>query len=259
MRNALAQCEIDGPKSNIAFLERLVRHPAVVEARIDSGYLDRNLDEFVSGAHEPDAHTLYAAATAILLHDEARSRVSAVDPHSPWAVSDAWRIGRNGKRVLALARGEARFELEAWGHAGRYILKLGEATCEIQGALLGEGVLNARFDGEGERRTLRVDGKRVLVHDAEGQRWRLDRVPAYAWHVEDAAGGNQVLAPMPGRIVVVKANPGDTVEQGQDLLVMEAMKMELALKAPRAGTLADITAAQGDFVEADTILVRFVE
>ncbi len=259
MRNALAQCEIDGPKSNVAFLERLVRHPAVVEARIDSGYLDRHLDEFVTGADEPDERSLFVAATAVLLHDETQPRVAASDPHSPWAASDAWRIGRNGKRVLALARGEARFEIEAWGHAGRYALNLGEAHCEVQGALLGEGVLNARFDGEAERRPLLVDDQRVSLHDTGGQRWRLERVPAYAWHAEDTAGGNQVLAPMPGRIVVVKAKPGDTVEQGQDLLVMEAMKMELALKAPRTGKLADITAAQGDFVEADTILVRFVE
>ncbi len=44
MREALAACEIVGPKSNIGFLERLVRHPAVVEGRIDTGYLDRHLD-----------------------------------------------------------------------------------------------------------------------------------------------------------------------------------------------------------------------
>jgi 3-methylcrotonyl-CoA carboxylase alpha subunit len=62
---------------------------------------------------------------------------------------------------------------------------------------------------------------------------------------------------MPGRIVLVKARPGDQVEEGQELLVMEAMKMELALKAPRAGTIDSIGAAQGDFVEADAVLVRF--
>ncbi len=62
---------------------------------------------------------------------------------------------------------------------------------------------------------------------------------------------------MPGRIVLVKAHAGDTVEQGQDLLVMEAMKMELALKAPRAGTIESINATPGEFVEADAVLVRF--
>jgi 3-methylcrotonyl-CoA carboxylase alpha subunit len=64
---------------------------------------------------------------------------------------------------------------------------------------------------------------------------------------------------MPGRIVLVRAAVGDVVEEGQELLVMEAMKMELALKAPRAGTIESISAAQGDFVDADAILVRFAE
>jgi 3-methylcrotonyl-CoA carboxylase alpha subunit len=68
-----------------------------------------------------------------------------------------------------------------------------------------------------------------------------------------------VIAPMPGRIVLVKAQAGDQVEQGQDLLVMEAMKMELALKAPRAGTIESVSASQGEFVEADAVLVKFAE
>ena len=61
---------------------------------------------------------------------------------------------------------------------------------------------------------------------------------------------------MPGRIVVVKAAVGDVVEEGEELLVMEAMKMELTLRAPRAGTIEAVQAAAGDFVEADAVLVR---
>jgi 3-methylcrotonyl-CoA carboxylase alpha subunit len=64
---------------------------------------------------------------------------------------------------------------------------------------------------------------------------------------------------MPGRIVLVKAKAGDKVEAGQELLVMEAMKMELLLKAPRAGTIDALSATAGDFVEADAVLVRFAE
>ena len=59
---------------------------------------------------------------------------------------------------------------------------------------------------------------------------------------------------MPGRVVVVKAAPGDAVEAGQEVLVIEAMKMELSLKAPRAGVIAEVRAAAGDFVEADAVL-----
>ena len=73
MREALAECEIVGPKSNVAFLERLVRHPAIVEHRIDTGYLDRHLDEFVSAGAAPATLSLFAAAAAVLVWLAVRS------------------------------------------------------------------------------------------------------------------------------------------------------------------------------------------
>ncbi|KRE95020.1 3-methylcrotonyl-CoA carboxylase [Frateuria sp. Soil773] len=259
LREALAACEIAGPKSNVGFLERLARHPAVVEGRIDTGYLDRHLDEFLAGAAAPADRLLFAAATAALLHDERGTDAAASDPYSPWAKADAWRIGHAGKRIVALAWREQRHEIEAHGHDGDYRLRHGDAACDVRGARHDGEVLSARFDGEALRVPLRADALRVLLHDADGQRYNLARAAAFAWESKDAAGGNQVIAPMPGRIVLVKARPGDTVEQGQELLVMEAMKMELALKAPRAGTIDSVSATQGEFVEADAVLVRFAD
>lgn len=61
---------------------------------------------------------------------------------------------------------------------------------------------------------------------------------------------------MPGRIVAVRVEPDAEVSEGQELMVMEAMKMEITLKAPRAGTIAEIRASAGDFVEADVVLVK---
>ncbi|MEO6154977.1 MAG: acetyl-CoA carboxylase biotin carboxylase subunit, partial [Thermomonas sp.] len=72
MRDALAACEIAGPKSNIGFLERLIRHPAVTEGRIDTGYLDRHLEEFLSPS-ELDTELLLAAAVTRLLVQEAEA------------------------------------------------------------------------------------------------------------------------------------------------------------------------------------------
>ncbi len=259
LREALASCEIVGPKSNIGFLERLARHPAVVEGRIDTGYLDRHLEEFLVGDVVPGDTVLFAAATAALLHDEISISGAAADPHSPWARADAWRIGHAGKRIVALTTRDQRYDIEAHGHAGNYRLRHGEATCEVRGARLLDDCLSARFDGESQRVPLRADAAHVLLHDTHGQRYSFSRAAAFAWEAKDAAGGNQVVAPMPGRVVLVKANAGDVVEQGQELLVMEAMKMELALKAPRSGTIESVSATQGEFVEADAVLVRFAE
>jgi len=62
---------------------------------------------------------------------------------------------------------------------------------------------------------------------------------------------------MPGRIVLMKAKAGDSVAEGQELLVMEAMKMELTLRASHAAKIVSVHAQVGDFVEADAVLMRF--
>ena len=86
----------------------------------------------------------------------------------------------------------------------------------------------------------------------------LIHAPSFAYEASASASGDRIVAPMPGRIELVKAEAGAEVAQGQELLVMEAMKMELALKSPRTGKVEAVQAAVGDFVDADAVLVRLV-
>lgn len=68
------------------------------------------------------------------------------------------------------------------------------------------------------------------------------------------AGSVQVNAPMPGKILSVKANVGQTVKKGDVILLLEAMKMENEVVAPGDGTIASINVASGDMVEAGDVL-----
>ena len=68
------------------------------------------------------------------------------------------------------------------------------------------------------------------------------------------AGGTAVKAPMPGTILDVKVNSGDTVSEGQVLMVLEAMKMENDIVAPKAGTVASVNVKKGDSVNRDDLL-----
>ncbi|HEY0231414.1 MAG TPA: acetyl/propionyl/methylcrotonyl-CoA carboxylase subunit alpha [Dokdonella sp.] len=266
MREALAACDVVGLKSNVDFLERLVRHPAVIEGRIDTGYLDRHLDEFVpavgtrAGAGET-ADALFAAATTWLLHEEAcvpqLARASG-DPHSPWARADGWRLGHPGKRIVALVERGERVEISAHGADGAYRLESGISKRNVTSAALRDDTLTATIDGVTRRWHIAVDDGRVNVHDG-AQRQAYAHAPAFEYAVKGVASGDRVTAPMPGRIVVVKTKPGDEVIEGQELLVMEAMKMELTLRAPRGGRVETVQAAAGDFVEADAVLVRLAD
>ncbi|WP_334179755.1 biotin carboxylase N-terminal domain-containing protein [Pseudoxanthomonas sp.] len=257
LRAALADCDIVGPKSNIGFLEQLARHPAVVEGRIDTGYLDRHLDEFMPAATLTPALRV-AAAVAMLLDQEAAARHAAAasdDPGSPWAIADGWRLGHAGRRPLAFQHRDQRWDAVAHGHAGHYVIEVEDTAYPVEGARLTAGVLELRIHGQAHRLRVHAHGGRLTLHDGE-RRATLETLPAYQRTGGGESGGDgRVIAPMPGRVVVVKAQVGDSVDAGQELLVMEAMKMELAIRAPRAGVVADVRAAAGDFVDADAILV----
>ncbi|HZW17365.1 MAG TPA: acetyl/propionyl/methylcrotonyl-CoA carboxylase subunit alpha [Luteimonas sp.] len=258
LREALARCAISGPKSNIAFLERLVRHPAVVDATIDTGYLDRHLDEFMPPAGEVEAEPLLAAAVTRLLDQERQAQADATasgDPTSPWAIADGWRLGHGSLRSLAFGHGEQRLELRARGSGGDYRIESATGSHDVAGARLSDGTLSLRIDGHARRFTVADDADAVVVHDG-ARRLRLQPLALYE-HEAGAADSNagNVAAPMPGRVVLVKAAPGDAVEAGQEVMVIEAMKMELSLKAPRAGTVAEVRAQAGEFVDADAVLV----
>ncbi|MBR0446931.1 MAG: acetyl-CoA carboxylase biotin carboxyl carrier protein subunit [Clostridia bacterium] len=69
------------------------------------------------------------------------------------------------------------------------------------------------------------------------------------------AGGTIITCPMPGTIIDIKANVGDTVAEGQILVVFEAMKMENEIVAPCAGTVASINVNKGDSVDSGSVLM----
>lgn len=69
-----------------------------------------------------------------------------------------------------------------------------------------------------------------------------------------AQGSVKVNAPMPGKILAVKANAGQAMKKGEVILVLEAMKMENEVVAPEDGTVASINVAVGDTVEAGDVL-----
>jgi biotin carboxyl carrier protein len=100
-------------------------------------------------------------------------------------------------------------------------------------------------------RGVHVDGREVTVSilDPRHRAARDRSGPA------DTAGPSIVVSPMPGRVVKVLVAPGDAVAARQGLVVVEAMKMENELRAPRAAQVAEVRVQEGAPVEANTVLI----
>ena len=258
MRQALAQCDVVGPKSNIAFLERLIAHPVVRAASIDTGYLDRHLDEFLDAAEAPPLLAL-ATATAMALNleqDAAREQArTGSDPHSPWALGDGWRLGHASAQQVGLAWRDRRIDVEVLGEPQAFELRHDGSSHEVAVLTLEPRAIVLALDGVRHRVAVLRSGAALIVHCDGRQRFR----PASPYAFEGGPGeaADSVRAPMPGRVVAIHVGIGDAVGEGEPLLVMEAMKMELTLRAPGDVVVAALSAEVGAFVEADSVLVRF--
>jgi len=259
LRNALAAIDVVGPASNVGFLERLIAHPAVQEARIDTGYLDRHLDEFVSLPNAPPLAALAAAAALRLLAERDEAAVEAgagADPHSPWALADGWRIGQTSAQPLVLQWRDQRIELQVEGTADEFRVVHGSEALRVKRLARSDTHLTLLLDGQSQRLPARMTGEDILVH-VDHQRYRFHPARPFGFEGAAAVSSDRLRAPMPGRIVAVHAAVGDRVEAQQAVLVMEAMKMELTLRAPIAATVLELPAKVGEFVEADAVLARF--
>ena len=102
-----------------------------------------------------------------------------------------------------------------------------------------------------------MQGERVTVFGADGL-LELQEFDPIA-HAGEAAVGGRLTAPMPGKVVALMAKAGDVVKQGQPLAVMEAMKMEHTLAAPRDGVVAELLYAVGDQVGDGAELLRLAD
>jgi len=135
-----------------------------------------------------------------------------------------------------------------------------EIDLEKDGAQIAQvesGVYSVLKDGHSYEARVEPDGSQTVVF-IDGHRFEVEIHDPRRWSRKSAgrgiAGRVSVDAPMPGKVVRLLAAEGDTVERGQGLLVMEAMKMQNEIKAPKAGRVASLPAREGATVAAGEVL-----
>jgi len=259
MRQALAQYRVVGVSNNVDFLARLVTVPSFANAELDTGLIEREHALLFPATGEVPADVWLLAALSELLREkrlvEKRAAQSA-EPHSPWHALDGWRLNGRGGRRLAFRLGDVVQDVEVQTVRDGYQLKLGPQQVFVRGTLAEDSALHAQLGERRVRAAVVATGERRHLF-FEGRSWPLSLVDTL--HVggegEEVEGG--LRAPMPGKVIALVVEPGATVEKGAPLLVLEAMKMEHTISAPRKGVVKAFRFAIGDQVTDGADLLDF--
>ncbi|MGE0733481.1 MAG: biotin/lipoyl-containing protein [Alphaproteobacteria bacterium] len=149
------------------------------------------------------------------------------------------------------------YALSAVRSGGGMQLQIDGQNVHAQLRDLGHGERIVAIGGKPMRIWIAANGSEIFVH-AAGRAWTVRPIDDMAASAGSGAGIDTVAAPMPGVVVAVNVKPGDAIKRGDALVVIESMKLETALKAPRDGVVAETPFAKGATVEKGAILARLV-
>jgi propionyl-CoA carboxylase alpha chain len=256
--DALDQFVIDGISDNVDFLSALMQHPRFREGNITTGFI---AEEYPDGFHGAPADAQLIADLAVIagmvavITDERAAEISdqlGPDLHLPC------------ERVVRIDKG-AEHKVRIKPYKGGTLAVLdGNGLIDIVGRWMpGQRLLTVIVDGR----------KRIVQVRRAGRGWELQthgathKVQVLPPHVAELSThmiekeppdlSRMLLAPMPGLLTRLDVAIGDKVEPGQPVAVMEAMKMENILRAPKAATVKATPAKAGDSLAVDQVIVEF--
>lgn len=248
LATALASAQIHGLQTNRGLLVRILRHPEFIAGNTDTHFLDRH-DPVDLGAPlaDPDSERLHALAAALAgqAAQVAEMPVLRTIPsgwrNSPSQLQNFTFVGESGPIAVGYRFDRNGLQVCVGGQPVPAVLQsCSEETVEIEI----DGVLRS-FHTHRIDNTWYIDS--VLGHSALIEQ---SRFPTKDDHEQPGS----LTSPLPGKVVAVMVGDKDRVAQGDTLIVIEAMKMEHAVKAPTAGVIASIQVEADQQVDADEVL-----
>ncbi|MCW9033658.1 MAG: acetyl/propionyl/methylcrotonyl-CoA carboxylase subunit alpha [Alphaproteobacteria bacterium] len=258
MQQALDEFYIDGVSHNISFLAAVLAHPRFHEGRLTTNFI---AEEYADGFHSADVphdDPAVLAAVSAAIHSKHVMRNAHTSGRMTGAsvnLPDEWVI---------LINQEEKFSVEVNRVEGGYDVKVEGEPYEIRTDwAFGEPLYKA--DINNKHYCLQVSKKGVgyeIIHagtsvNAMALSKRAAELNDHMLIKEAPDMSKFLLSPMPGVLVSISVEAGQNVKAGEELAVVEAMKMENVLKADVDGTVVKVAAAAGDSLAVDQIIVEF--
>ncbi|MGI9401768.1 MAG: biotin carboxylase N-terminal domain-containing protein [Rhizobiaceae bacterium] len=249
LTSALADCHIAGSVTNLEFLGALSQNREFADGNVDTGLVGRNPDITARQAEPSDQIVAIAALGGLGLLEKRSGS-------DPWDQLAGWRHWTDAKQDLVLEPEDGRIERE--------VVTLGKSRFNVLGGN-SDTIIEVDIVGGSEFwithndirfKTNVVVTETLVTVFLDGQSFEFALPNALYGTDSEQAGGDTVVAPMPGIVKAMMAKAGQKVCRGEPLLALEAMKMEHVLPAPCDGRVVEVLVNIGDQVTDGMVLIK---
>uniref|UniRef100_UPI002869F565 biotin/lipoyl-containing protein n=2 Tax=Phenylobacterium sp. TaxID=1871053 RepID=UPI002869F565 len=251
MGRALEDFHIEGPGHNIPFLAAVMDQDRFRSGQLSTNYIKDEFPDGFQGTSPTEFQRDLMAAAACAMHTKVTAR------SAPQLVRDEWVVIENGeRRLVRLSNGGSDFRVEFVGEHRR--LNLTEIDWKP-----GRPTFRACLDGQAFTAQVGPAAEGFVIRHRAALAHVLVLTPRSAELHEKLPPkqapdtSKSILSPMPGLVVSLDVTLGQEVKTGQQVAIVEAMKMQNIIRAERDGTVKTIGPKAGDSVAADEVLVEF--
>lgn len=257
LRGALADFHVAGLTTNIEFLHLLASNDAFNAADLDTHFLEKHAEELLIGDALVEDDIVAAAALKVMLNQSHVTCNEATnDPYSPWNTTNGWRLNEDNHHLIELVLAGNHFIVTAHFRENGFLLEINGKEFLANGYVDGNKL---HLDLDGHQSTVSIsEDNQTLVLFKNASSWEFEVKDNSLINLEQENTAN-LTAPMPGTVIDVLVSAGDTVEEGQALIIMEAMKMEHTIKAHKDSIVAEVLYQVGDLVDEGAELITFEE
>ncbi|CAI2181581.1 5518_t:CDS:10 [Funneliformis geosporum] len=269
LKNALTEYEVVGLHTNIEFLKSVVSHNAFINGEVETGFITKHSDTLFALKKETPSHVIIQASLFMILSElqnTIKETTESFDPFSPWVSLRHARLNTDHVQTIIFRdhknddinvkvkfNYDNSYDVTIIRGASHLIVKrVFGSLNEVEQQIIVE-VENHRIKS---RVVLDKNSYQVIIFDNEEGKMVLEIPEFTQLKTKTADATGFIRTPMPCKISQVLVKPGQIVEKGTPLIVLEAMKMEHLVKSPFSGTIDKIFYHVGEFAKENKDLIH---